>query len=97
MRRWMEEANHVLLQVTLLVIHLITYGFIIWSVLCRHGVIGCGERTPVVCACHHLKGRAASKKNARPERKKRQQTSSSKRSPAHDSATAPCRAQLISK
>ena len=70
MRRWLEEANHVLLQVTLIILHLITYGFIIWSVLCHHGIIDCGERTPAACACHHAATKVPPKEPAPPKRKR---------------------------
>ena len=52
MPRSLEELNRMLLQVTLLVLHVVTYGFIIWSVLCSHGIVHCAEKTPASCACH---------------------------------------------
>ena len=49
MPRSLEDLNRMLLQSTILVLHLITYGFIIWSVLCYHGIVDCGERPPAAC------------------------------------------------
>ena len=52
MPRSLEELHKTLLQLTLILLHVITYGFIIWSVLCHHGIIDCEKKTPAVCACH---------------------------------------------
>jgi hypothetical protein len=90
MRRWLEEANHVLLQVTLIILHLITYGFIIWSVLCHHGIIDCAERTPAVCACHHAAAKVVPKNHARPNRKHSKTTEKKTRAPHHRAAST-CR------
>ena len=52
MPRSLEELHKVLLQLTLILLHVITYGFIIWSVLCHHGIIDCADRPPAACACN---------------------------------------------
>lgn len=63
MARFLEEMNHLLLQLTLMVLHLITYGFIIWSVLCHHGIIDCEKKTPgYLCLPGHRRRRRSPQK-----------------------------------
>jgi hypothetical protein len=61
MHQMLEEIHKVLLGLTLILLHIITYGFIIWSVLCQHGVIDCGERAPAACACHAIEKQVPSR------------------------------------
>jgi hypothetical protein len=91
MRRWLEEANHVLLQVTLIILHLITYSFIIWSVLCHHGIIDCAERTPTACACRHAAAKITPEKSAHPSRKEPSKGAKKKTAAPPRRAASTCR------
>ncbi|MDQ6759602.1 MAG: hypothetical protein M3Z32_07025 [Acidobacteriota bacterium] len=65
MPRSLEELHKVLLELTLILLHVITYGFIIWSVLCHHGIIDCHDRVPAACACHAFEKHLSVKKPVR--------------------------------
>jgi hypothetical protein len=67
MPKSLEDLNRMLLQGTLLVLHLITYGFIIWTVLCHHGIIDCASHAPAACACHAAAAHAAPKSKPKPK------------------------------
>jgi len=101
MDRWLKKTHKVLLELTLIVLHLITYGFIIWSVLCHHGIIDCAERTPAACACHHLQSKIspAPKKPASSQRKKRTRKVTPKKSstPRCPAASVSCRNSIASE
>ena len=91
MHRWLGKIHKALLELTLIVLHLITYGFIIWSVLCHHGIIDCADRAPAACACHHAATKVAPKKPARPNRKKHSKTTEKKTRVPHHRAASTCR------
>jgi len=91
MDRWLKKTHRVLLELTLILLHIITYGFIIWSVLCQHGIIDCAERTPPTCACHHAETTIAPKKPAHSSRKKSSKSARKKTAAPHHRTASPCR------